>query len=139
MIDLIADHATELAELCRTHHVRTLEVFGSAANGKFDPATSDLDFLVDFEPQPPGKHGSAYFDLWFGLEDLFARKVDLVEGDVITNPYFLRTVNKSRRVVYAATFGPDSTHNTSGPIQPSKPAQYPSSLHENSSSLSARS
>ena len=101
MIDLIANHTAELTELCRTHHVRTLEIFGSAANGKFDPATSDLDFLVDFMPQLPGKHSSSYFDLWFGLEDLFARKVDLVESDGITNPYFLRTVNKSRRVVYA--------------------------------------
>ena len=41
MIDLITDRAGELADLCRTHRVRTLEVFGSAANGKFDPATSD--------------------------------------------------------------------------------------------------
>ena len=101
MIDLIANRSAELAELCRTHHVRTLEVFGSAANGKFDPATSDLDFLVDFEPQLPGKHASSYFDLWFGLEGLFARKVDLVETSAIANPYFLRTVNKSRRVIYA--------------------------------------
>lgn len=101
MIDLIADHATELAELCRTHHVRTLELFGSAANGKFDSATSDLDFLVQFEPALPGECDGEYFDLLFGLEDLFGRKVDLIESDAITNPYFLRTVNKSRRAVYA--------------------------------------
>ena len=54
MIDLIAERAEELAELCRTHHVRTLELFGSAANGTFDPATSDLNFLVDFAEIPPG-------------------------------------------------------------------------------------
>ena len=102
MIELIANHAAELVTLCRTHHVRTLEVFGSAANGKFDPATSDLDFLVDFEPLLPGKHSSSYFDLWFGLEDLFARKVDLVETAAIDNPYFLSSVNENRRVLYAA-------------------------------------
>jgi len=101
MIELIENHAAELAELCRTHHVRTLEVFGSAANGTFDPVTSDLDFLVDFETLLPGDHGSSYFDLWFGLEDLFSRKVDLVETAAIRNPYFLRTVNKRRRVIYA--------------------------------------
>ena len=54
MIELIENRAKELAELCRTHHVRTLEVFGSAANGKFDPATSDLDFLVEFAELKPG-------------------------------------------------------------------------------------
>jgi len=98
MLDLITERAEEMAELCRKHHAKTLEVFGSAVNGKFDPATSDLDFLVQFEPTECGR---GYFDLLFGLEDLFSRKVDLVESDVITNPYFLRTVNKSRRVVYA--------------------------------------
>ncbi len=101
MIELIENRAKELAELCRTHHVRTLEVFGSAANGKFDPATSDLDFLVDFAELKPGDYSKGYFGLWFGLEDLFSRKVDLVVGRAIKNPYFLRTVNKSRTVVYA--------------------------------------
>ena len=38
-----------LAELCRRFHVRTLDVFGSAVTGRFDPARSDLDFLVQFE------------------------------------------------------------------------------------------
>ncbi len=102
MIDLIAERAEELAELCRTHHVRTLELFGSAANRKFDPATSDLDFLVDFEPLPPVNHGNAYFDMWFGLADLFGRQVDLVETAAIKNPYFLKTVNAYRQVMYTA-------------------------------------
>jgi len=102
MIDLIANRRAELAELCRTHHVRTLEVFGSAANGKFDPATSDLDFLVEFEPLPPVDHGNAYFDMWFGLAGLFGHQVDLVETVGIKNPYFLKTVNANRKVVYAA-------------------------------------
>ena len=102
MIDLIAERAEKLAELCRTHHVRTLELFGSAANGKFDPATSDLDFLVDFAEVPPGKRSKAYFGLMFGLEDLYSRDVDLVVTGAIDNPYFLKSVNKSRQVVYAA-------------------------------------
>ena len=102
MIDLIAERGAELAELCRTHHVRTLELFGSAANGKFDPATSDLDFLVDFAEIPTGGRSKAYFGLWFGLEDLYLRKVDLIQTSAITNPYFLKTVNKCREVVYAA-------------------------------------
>jgi uncharacterized protein len=101
MIDLIAEHADELEALCRKHHVKTLELFGSAAKDTFDPETSDLDFLVDFEPDSARERGGDYFDLLFGLEDLFDRKVDLVESDAITNPYFLRTVNMNRSVVYA--------------------------------------
>ena len=37
MIDLIENHRSELTALCRKHRVKTLEVFGSAANGAFDP------------------------------------------------------------------------------------------------------
>jgi hypothetical protein len=46
-----------LPELCRRFHVRRLDLFGSAATGhNFDPVRSDLDFLVSFEPLPPGEY-----------------------------------------------------------------------------------
>jgi uncharacterized protein len=102
MTDLIQKYRAELAELCRRHEVHTLELFGSAANGNFKPDQSDLDFLVDFLPLDPGQHANAYFGLLFGLEDLFRRKIDLVEVGSIENPFFLATVYESRTVLYAA-------------------------------------
>jgi predicted nucleotidyltransferase len=102
MIDLIENHRAELEELCRRFRVKTLEVFGSAADGKFDPTRSDLDFLVEFFPMEPGPHSKAYFGLWFALQELFRREVDLVEVLAIQNPYFLKAVNQSRQVLYAA-------------------------------------
>ena len=35
-----------LRELCERYGVERLELFGSAARGEFDPAKSDLDFIV---------------------------------------------------------------------------------------------
>ena len=35
-----------LRELCERYGVERLELFGSAARGEFDPANSDLDFIV---------------------------------------------------------------------------------------------
>lgn len=102
MLELIEQHRAELHELCRRHRVRTLELFGSAAAGTFDPACSDLDFLVDFLPMPPGPHSRAYFGLLLALEDLFRRRIDLVETAAIGNPYFLKSVNPGRTVLYAA-------------------------------------
>lgn len=102
MIELIEQHRAELAELCRNFRVATLELFGSAADGSFDPAQSDLDFLVQFEPLTPVQHADCYFSLLFGLEDLFQRKIDLVETSAIDNPYFLKSIDQSRRVLYAA-------------------------------------
>ncbi len=102
MIELIEERIEELEALCRRHHVRRLEVFGSAAEGTFRPDASDLDFLVEFTPLPPDQHYDAFFGLWEDLRSLFGRKVDLVEADAMRNPYFIRAVNDSRRAVYAA-------------------------------------
>jgi uncharacterized protein len=102
MIDLIERHRAELEKLCSRYRVKRLEVFGSAADGAWDSNTSDLDFLVDYLPMDPPQHADAYFGLWFDLEDLFARKVDLVEAPAVHNPFFLQTVNRTRQVLYAA-------------------------------------
>ena len=98
---IIASHAAQLRELCERFGVQRLEVFGSAATGRFDPARSDLDFLVEYEDDPSRDPYETFFGLLEGLESLFGRKVDLVNARRIENPYFLRRVNEQRRVVYA--------------------------------------
>ncbi len=97
----IEEHRDALARICLEHHVRRLEVFGSGADGGFDEATSDLDFLVEFGDVPGDRRFDNYFDLLRALEALFTRRVDLVEPAAMCNPYFVRRVNESRRVVYA--------------------------------------
>ena len=102
IVKLIERERTTIAELCRRHRVCRLEVFGSAADGTFDPKRSDLDFLVEYFPLSPGEHYEAYFGLWEELEALFERKVDLVEPQAMRNPYFIRRVDESRKLLYAA-------------------------------------
>ena len=52
MNTLIDQHCDELATLCRRYGVARLRLFGSAAQAKpFDPAASDLDFVVRFARQ----------------------------------------------------------------------------------------
>jgi uncharacterized protein len=102
MIDQIEQRRAALDELCREYRVKTLELFGSAADGTFDPARSDLDFLVEFLPVEEGRIAPDYFGLLHGLEDLFQRKVDLVMDRAIRNPYFRQGVDRSRRLIYAA-------------------------------------
>jgi len=88
--------------LCRRYHVACLEVFGSAASGPFDPARSDLDFLVRLQPTTPEEHADRYFGLLADLQDLFGCHIDLVETEAIENPYFLQAIEPSRTVMYAA-------------------------------------
>lgn len=102
MVAIIDSRLSELENLCRKHRVRRLEVFGSAADGTFDPSRSDIDFLVDFLPFKPGTAFDTYFGLLADLETLFDCKVDLVDAICLRNPYFIRTVNESRTTVYEA-------------------------------------
>jgi predicted nucleotidyltransferase len=102
MIELIEKNRPALEELCRRFHVKTLEVFGSAADGTFDPERSDLDFLVEFLPAARTRIFDGYFHLKDALEQMFGRKVDLVMPGAIRNPYFRKAVNQQRKVLYAA-------------------------------------
>ena len=102
MIPLIAQHTDDIAEICRRHHVKRLEVFGSAAVGDFNPQSSDIDFLVDYHLLPPGKHADAYFGLLDDLQSIFGRSIDLVEDKAIENPYFRKSVDATRETVYGS-------------------------------------
>ena len=102
MQTLIQESSAQLAHLCREHHVRRLEVFGSAARADFDPASSDLDFLVEFEPLAPIDYAQAYFSLKEALEALFGRPVDLITPASLENPYFRASLAASSERVYAA-------------------------------------
>jgi len=100
VIGLLEEKHEDMVRLCEKYRVKRFEVFGSAANGDFDPDRSDLDFLVEYQDLAPGEHADAYLNLLIALEDLFGRSVDLVESRAIRNPYFKRAVNKSRTLVY---------------------------------------
>jgi len=82
--------------------VRRLELFGSAASGQDRPGESDLDFLVEFDPLPPGAYADAYFGLLEALQWLSGRPVDLVVGSVIKNPYFRQSVEHTKALLYAS-------------------------------------
>jgi len=102
MIALIEHHSSTVAQLCLHLGVQSLDVFGSAADGTFDPSHSDIDFLVTFKPEDQSNLFNRYFELQESLEKLFDRKVDLVSTAGLSNPYFIASVNRSRQPVYAA-------------------------------------
>jgi len=102
MISDVETHQEEIERLCRRYGVERLEVFGSAATGAFDEETSDVDFVVLFSDEVRCSSGYAdtYLDLAWDLEDLLDRDVDLVTERSIQNPYFRRSVDSSRQVIY---------------------------------------
>ncbi len=105
MNPLIEQRRAALEDLCRAHRVRQLELFGSAASESFDPARSDLDFLVVFEDSSPVEHAERYLGLLAGLQDLFECDVDLVEVRAIRNPHFRRAIEFTRKVLVGSPSG----------------------------------
>lgn len=101
MIETIRTLRPQIEALCHRHHVRRLELFGSAAKGEPGP-DSDIDFLVEFAPLRHGEYAEHFFAMKADLEDLLRRPVDLVVLRAVRNPYFLQGIQPSRELVYAA-------------------------------------
>ena len=103
MIFIIEKNKDKLVELCKKYKVTELDVFGSATTDAFDENTSDIDFLVQFDKTVNKNRFDNFFDLLEELKTLFGRKVDLVEPGGLKNPYFIKKVNQTKRMVYAAS------------------------------------
>ena len=102
MNPLISEKFAGLPSLCAQRRVRRLALFGSAVVDGFVPGSSDLDFVVEFEPMQPAEYAENYFRLLEDLERLFEVKIDLVEYGPIKNPYFKKEIDETRIVVYEA-------------------------------------
>ena len=85
--------------VAEAHHVARLEAFGSAVTDRLHEE-SDIDLLVSFRPMPVLEHGTHLFGLKGDPEALFGRRVDLLESDALTNPYFLRAIEAERTLLY---------------------------------------
>ncbi len=102
MQPIITENREKIAELCRRHHVRRLSVFGSAVRDDFDPARSDVDFLVEFAEPLQVRYAQNFFALQRSLAGLLARDVDLVIAGTIRNPYLLSSIRGDLQELYAA-------------------------------------
>jgi len=99
---IVKDKLSEVLRLCKKHRVKTLYLFGSATTAAFNSG-SDLDFLITFRDDVTlEEYADNFFDLMFALEDLFNRKIDLVSEKTLSNPYFIRSVEQTKQLIYAA-------------------------------------
>ena len=102
MQPIITENREKIAELCRTHHVRHLSVFGSAVRDDFDPARSDIDLLVEFHALGELEYAPNFFSLLRGFDSVFGRQVDLLTDYSIRNPYLRHSIELDKVSLYAA-------------------------------------
>ncbi len=99
MISLIENNRDTIAALCKQYGVQRLAAFGSAVKGTFDPATSDLDFVVDLGGYERGV-ARRYLELIVALETLFGRKVDVVTIHAGTSNSFRSELERTAVTIY---------------------------------------
>ena len=73
--------------------------FGSVLTPNFN-TNSDTDLIVDFKEIDVKDYADNYFDFKFFFQDIFNRPLDLLEEQVIKNPYFKEEINKKKMIVY---------------------------------------
>ncbi|MDE6460289.1 MAG: nucleotidyltransferase domain-containing protein [Paramuribaculum sp.] len=100
---LIELNIDKIIALCRKYRVLKLWVFGSILTSRFNE-NSDVDFSVDFDSEAIRSEGmdwaDTFFDFMHELEDVIGRKVDLVCDDSVTNPYFRKQLNSTKKLIY---------------------------------------
>jgi predicted nucleotidyltransferase len=90
----------QIETFCRRWSIRELSLFGSALRDDFRP-DSDVDLLVVFEP-------GERWDLWDittmenELQQMFGRRVDLVEKRALKNAFRRYEILTTRQVLFAA-------------------------------------
>lgn len=98
-MNLLAKKRTAIKELCEKFHVERLYLFGSAAKGTLKEG-SDVDFLVKFKSFDLYFYFDNYTDLHSQLQELFQRKVDLVEEQSLRNPVLIKSINENKKLIY---------------------------------------
>ena len=101
---LVEENRAAIEAVCRRYGVKRLEVFGSAARAAdFDPARSDVDFLVEFsEDSETGTRLELFLEFRSALSRLLGRPVDLVSSESLVNPYVQAEVERHRESVHGA-------------------------------------
>jgi predicted nucleotidyltransferase len=100
-VGFIEKYKDKLQRLCEKYDIKTMYLFGSATSSEFKDS-SDIDILISFKEIPFDKYTDNYFELHEELEKLFNRKVDFLTERSLSNPYFIQSVEKTKKLLYAA-------------------------------------
>jgi predicted nucleotidyltransferase len=95
----LQSYSVQINELCLKHSVGELAVFGSVLTDNFNDS-SDIDLVVDFSSIERKEYAGNYFNFKKSLEDLFQRKVDLLEKSALKNPFFLEVLQNTKKIVF---------------------------------------
>ena len=88
-----------LNKLCINYNVEKMYLFGSVLNSNFNK-DSDVDLLVKFKKIELAEYFDNYINFKEKLAELFEREVDLLEEQTLRNPILIKSINRSKELVY---------------------------------------
>jgi len=89
----------KIQDLCRKYKVRKLFAFGSVLTERFNEQ-SDIDLIADFDKNEINDFFINFFDFKYSMEDVFGRKVDLLEDKPIKNSYLRKSIENTKALIY---------------------------------------
>ena len=100
--EILESNLLALQELCTKHRVQYLWVFGSVLTDDFTK-DSDIDFLytLDEKNLSDEEYLDNYYSLEASLKKLMGRNIDFVHYPSLKNPYFLKSVEATKILLYA--------------------------------------
>ncbi|MCW3789768.1 nucleotidyltransferase family protein [Plebeiibacterium sediminum] len=102
MQSILENNIDNLKAICQSLKIKRLYAFGSAVCGNFTE-DSDIDFLISFvENISIEEYTNNYFELQYRLRDLLKREIDIVTERTLSNPYFIESLNESKKLIYEA-------------------------------------
>lgn len=100
MDKLLIDKLPEIKALLKKHRVKRAYTFGSVNTSSFNES-SDVDFLISFEEGlDPLVMGENWWSIYYSLQDIIKRNVDLVTESSLHNPYFVKVLEKTKVPIY---------------------------------------
>lgn len=98
-MNIVEQNISGVFDLCRSHHVRSMYVFGSVLTDRFSP-DSDVDLLISFEQVELSQYFDNYMELKEKLEYLLHCPVDLLEEQAVRNPVLRRSIDRNKKLIY---------------------------------------
>jgi len=100
MNKILSERLDLIEEICKKYKVKNLYAFGSSCTNRFTEL-SDLDFLINFEKNISiEEYTDNYFFIIDEFEKIFSRKIEILTTNSLSNPYFLKTLEKTKKLLY---------------------------------------
>ena len=97
---IITENIEKIKEYCKEYNVKELYAVGSVVSDKFSEK-SDIDLLIKFENISVEEYTDNYFILHKLFRKIFNRKIDLITDKSLSNPFFIKSIEKTKQLLYA--------------------------------------